>query len=129
MDHISNMLTSILNASAVNKDNVTITHNKVCEEIVKILMNNGYCADYTVEGEVKKTITIQLKYEDNGRAVIRSLRRISKSSLRRYTAADSIPDVKNGLGLLIVSTNQGIMTGRQARKANLGGEVLVAVDE
>lgn len=129
MDHISNMLTSILNASAVNKGSVVVKHNFVCAEIARILMENGYCSDFTVEGDVKKTIKITLKYDENGRGVIRTLNRVSKSSLRKYVTACEIPDVKNGLGLLIISTNLGIMTGRMARRSNVGGEILVAVDE
>lgn len=129
MDHIANMLVSILNAAKVSKDKVVIRHSKTCEAIVKILVEEGYCAAYTVNGDIKKFIVIDLKYTIDGSAVIRNMRRISKPSLRQYKTSENLNDVRNGMGLLIVSTNKGIMSGRKAKNANLGGEVLVAIDE
>jgi small subunit ribosomal protein S8 len=129
MDHLANMLVSVTNAAKVYKTDVVVRHNSVCEEVAKILVSEGYVANYIVEGETQKSIRITLKYETNGNGVIRNMRRVSKSSLRQYSKSSSIPDVKNGLGLLIISTNKGIMTGRQARSQNLGGEVLMVVDE
>lgn len=128
MDHIANMLVGITNAAMVKHKTVEVLHNKVCEDIIKILVEKGYCKSFEVQGDVKKTIKIELKYTE-GKSAIKNLRRVSKSSLRKYSSSADIWDVKNGLGLLIISTSKGIMTGRQAKRANLGGEVLVAVDE
>ena len=129
MDHIANMLVSITNATVINKDNVIVSHNNVCEAIVKILVENGYCSSFNVIGDVKRSIDIKLKYTSTGSSALKTLRRISKSSLRKYSKSQEIYDVKNGLGIVIISTNEGIMTGRQAKRKNLGGEILVTVDE
>jgi len=129
MDHIANMLVSITNAASVSKKSVIVRHNNTCEAIAKILVDEGYCSAFAVEGDVKKSLVIDLKYTNDGSPVIRNMRRISKSSLRQYKKSEELYDVRNGMGLLIVSTSKGILTGRQAKNANLGGELLVAIDE
>lgn len=129
MDHIANMLVSITNASKAHKDHTIVMHNNLCEKIIGILVQQGYCSSFEVIGDIKKTIKINLKYTNDGKGVIRSLKRVSKQSLRSYSKSAEIKDVKNGLGLLIVTTNKGIMTGREAKAKNLGGEVLVKVDD
>ena len=97
----------------------------ICNEILK---NEGYITDYKVEkGEVQDNIIITLKYGQNKERVISGLKRISKPGLRVYAKAEEVPTVLNGLGISIVSTSKGIMTGKEARKENLGGEVLAYV--
>lgn len=129
MDHIANMLVSITNASKVYKKDTVVMHTSLCEKIVDILVAQGYCDSYEITGDAKKKIKINLRYTNDGSSAIKNMRRVSKQSLRRYNSASDIRDVRNGMGLLIVTTNKGVMTGRQARQKNLGGEVLVAVDE
>jgi small subunit ribosomal protein S8 len=93
------------------------------ESIAGILKKEGYIADFSVEGNIPKTIKLQLKYEGK-KGVIEGLRRVSKPGLRHYVGATDIPRVRGGLGTAIVSTSQGLMSGQQARKNNLGGELL-----
>ena len=107
---------------------VVVPSSKLKLEIVKILKAEGYITDYKVEkGQVQDNIVITLKYGKNKERVISGLKRISKPGLRVYAKAEEIPTVLNGLGISIVSTSKGIMTGKEARKENLGGEVLAYV--
>lgn len=131
MDHIANMLVSIKNASNVYKSDTKVPHNSLCEKIVEILVKHGYCDSYEVLdiGNNKKQIKINLKYTIDGKSCIKTLRKVSKQSLRCYKKTSEIKDIKNGMGLLIVSTNKGLVTGREAKRLNVGGEVLVVVDE
>jgi small subunit ribosomal protein S8 len=124
MDYIADMLVRIKNADAVHASEVELLHNKTCEAILRILVEQGYVKDFTVEGDLKKKIRVNLKS-----GVIQNMRRVSKSSLRVYKKSSEIKDIRNGLGLLILSTNQGLMTGREAKSKNLGGEVLIVIDE
>src|SRR2546422_663576 len=125
-DPISDMLTRIRNAHQALLPVVKVPHSKMKESIAVILRREGYVADYTVEGKLPKTITLKLKYNGK-RGVIEGLRRVSTPGLRRYVGATEIPRVLGGLGTAIVSTSQGLMTGQQARKNNLGGELLCYV--
>ncbi|ASZ08897.1 30S ribosomal protein S8 [Mesoplasma chauliocola] len=125
-DVIADMLTRIRNANQRMLKTVNIPSSKMKLEIARILKEEGFISSFTVEGEVKKTITIELKYQGKQR-VISGLKKISKPGLRVYAPANEIPQVLNGLGIAIVSTSQGIMTGKQARLANAGGEVLAFV--
>ncbi|PPE06535.1 30S ribosomal protein S8 [Mesoplasma corruscae] len=125
-DVIADMLTRIRNANQRMLKTVLVPSSKMKVEIAKILKDEGFIADFTVEGEVKKTITIELKYHGKQR-VISGLKKISKPGLRVYAPANEIPQVLNGLGISIVSTSQGIMTGKKARLSNFGGEVLAFV--
>jgi small subunit ribosomal protein S8 len=105
---------------------VEIPHSKIKENIAGILKKEGYINEYAVDGKAAKTIKIKLKY--NGRkSVIEGLRRISTPGLRHYVGATEIPRVRGGLGISIVSTSQGVMTGQEARKKNVGGELLCYV--
>ena len=122
-DPISDMLTRIRNANSALLPAVEIPHSKVKESIAHILKKEGYVGDVSVEGKIKKTLTLKLKYECR-KSVIEGLRRVSSPGLRRYTGSTEIPRVRGGLGVAIVSTSEGVMTGLQARKKNIGGELL-----
>ncbi|MDR3456378.1 MAG: 30S ribosomal protein S8 [Verrucomicrobiae bacterium] len=122
-DPISDMLTRIRNGGRALLPAVQMPHSKIKESVAKILKTEGYVADVLVEGEKKKTIKIRLKY--NGKKnVIEGLKRVSKPGLRKYVGSTEIPRVLGGLGVSIVSTSEGLMTGTQAKKKNLGGELL-----
>jgi small subunit ribosomal protein S8 len=125
-DTISDMLTRIRNASRVLLPTVEVPHSRMKESIAKILKHEGYVAEVSVAGKVPKTIKLKLKYEGK-RSVIEGLRRISSPGLRRYVGSTEIPRVRNGLGISVLSTSQGVMTGTQARKSNLGGELICYV--
>ena len=125
-DPISDMLTRIRNASRALLPNVNVPHSRMKESIARILQREGYLEDVAVEGKPFKMIKIKLKYSGR-KSVIEGLRRISSGGLRRYTGAQEVPRVLGGLGTSIVSTSQGIMTGTQARKKNVGGELLCEV--
>ena len=125
-DPVADMLTRLRNANNALLPNVEVTHSKLKESIAGILKREGYLADYSVEGDKLKKIKIKLKY--NGRkGVIAGLKRVSKPGLRRYVGATEIPRVLNGMGIAIVSTPKGVMTGRDAKKENLGGELVAFV--
>ena len=123
-DPIADMLTRMRNALNAKHNNVSIPVSKTKLAIAELLLNEGYIASYKIEGEgIKSNIVIEFK--DN--KVIQGLKRISKPGLRLYANAEQMPKVLNGLGIAIVSTNKGIMTDREARKNNVGGEVLAYV--
>ncbi len=117
------MLTLIRNASRVMLPAVEMPHSKMKESIAHILKKEGYVAEVTTEGKVPRKMTLKLKY-DGRKSVIEGLKRVSSPGLRRYVGATEIPQVRGGLGISVVSTSQGVMTGTQARKNNLGGELL-----
>ena len=128
IDPIADMLTRIRNANTRKHESVNIPLSKVKLAIAKILLDEGYITSYTQETvDGIQMITIALKYGPNGEKVIQGLKRISKPGLRLYANAEQMPKVLNGLGIAIVSTNKGIMTDREARKNNVGGEVLAYV--
>ncbi|HKI70305.1 MAG TPA: 30S ribosomal protein S8, partial [Verrucomicrobiae bacterium] len=120
-DPISDMLTRVRNASRALLPAVSVPHSKVKESIAHILKNEGYAAEVAVEGGKMKTITLKLKYQGK-KGVIEGLRRISRPGLRHYVGATEIPRVRGGLGVAVISTPEGVMTGTQARRKNLGGE-------
>ncbi|HMP82043.1 MAG TPA: 30S ribosomal protein S8 [Verrucomicrobiota bacterium] len=126
MDPISDMLTRIRNASRALLPVVQMPHSRLKESIAHLLKQEGYVADVSVEGATAKTLKIRLKYEGK-KNVIEGLRRISKPGLRNYVGATEIPRVRGGLGVAVVSTSEGVMTGTQARKKNIGGELLCYV--
>ena len=127
-DPIADLLTRMRNANQMRYNEVVVPSSNLKLEIVKILKAEGYITDYKVEkGQVQDNIVITLKYGKNEERVISGLKRISKPGLRVYAKAEEIPTVLNGLGISIVSTSKGIMTGKEARKENLGGEVLAYV--
>ena len=127
-DPIADMLTRIRNGLHAGMKSVDVPASKVKVEIAKILKSEGYIDNYKVEGEGKdKTITIEFKYAPDGSKVITGLKRISKPGLRVYAGKDEIPTVLGGLGIAILSTNKGIVTDKEARKLQVGGEVLAFV--
>ena len=128
LDPIADMLTRIRNANTNKCETVLIPQSKTKLAIAEILKAEGYIIDFkAVESEGIKMIEVALKYGPNGEKVIQGLKRISKPGLRIYSNADQLPKVLNGLGIAIVSTNKGIITDREARKLNVGGEVLAYV--
>ena len=125
-DPISDMLTRIRNAHLALLPTVELPHSRIKADIATILKKEGYLADCSVEGKPLKTLKLKLKY--NGKkGVIDGIKRISTPGLRRYVGAKEIPRVRNGLGISIVSTPEGVMSGQDARKKNLGGELLCYV--
>ena len=126
-DPIADMLTRVRNALQARHESVEIPASKEKIEIAKILKSEGFITDYKVEGDVKKVLTVTLKYGANNEKIISGLKRISKPGLRVYAKVDSIPRVLNGLGIAIISTSHGLMTDREARAKHVGGEVLADV--
>lgn len=126
-DPIADMLTRIRNALQQKHESVSMPASKEKQAIAKILKDEGFIIDYSVEGDVKKTLTITLKYAEDNKRVISGLRRISKPGLRVYAKVDNLPRVLNGLGIAIISTSNGMMTNRDAKKNHLGGEVIAYV--
>ena len=126
-DPIADMLTRVRNVLQARHETVEIPASKEKTAIAEILKNEGFITDFTIAGDVKKTITITLKYGPNGEKVISGLKRISKPGLRAYAKVDSIPRVLNGLGIAIISTSEGMMTDKDARAKHVGGEVLAYV--
>ena len=126
MAPIANMLTCVRNASQALLEEAAMPHSKIKENIARILKNEGYIAEFGVEGDAKKTLKMKLKY--NGRrGVIEGLKRVSRPGLRQYVSATEVPRVLGGLGVAILSTSKGVMTGQDARKESVGGEVLCHV--
>ena len=128
-DPIADMLTRIRNGVQANMSAVDVTPaSKVKVEIAKILKKEGYIENYAVEGEgIEKKIVVTLKYGAHGEMVITGIKRISKPGLRVYAKGDNLPKVLNGLGVAIISTSNGMMTDREARKQHIGGEVIAYV--
>jgi len=129
-DTIADMLTRIRNANQMRYDEVRVPSSKIKAEIARILKDEGFIKDYKVESSensVQDTIVLTLKYTDKKERVITGLKRISKPGLRVYAKNDEIPKVLNGLGIAIISTSKGIMTDKEARKQNIGGEVLAYI--
>ena len=126
MDPIADMLTILRNANAALLLQVELRHSKVKESIADILKKEGFITDYQVSGDNIKKLQIALKY--NGRVgVFAGLKKVSKPGLRRYVGSAEVPKVLGGMGISIVSTSRGLMTGTQARRDNVGGELLCYV--
>ena len=127
-DAIADMLTRIRNANSAKHDSVKIPASNMKKAIAQILVDEGYIKSFTVEEDGKQgVLDIQLKYGPNKSQVITGLRRVSKPGLRIYTNCEDMPKVMKGLGIAILSTPKGVMTDKDARKANVGGEVLAFV--
>jgi len=126
-DPVADMVTAIRNAQRVGHELVDVPHSRLKGEIARVLKKEGYLTDYVVEGQTRKTLRMYLKYTGEHEPVIRGIRRVSSPGLRQYAGAQTVPRVLNGMGTAIVSTSSGIMTGKEARSKNVGGEVLVAV--
>jgi len=125
-DPISDMLTRIRNASLALVPEVEVSHSRMKESIASILKKEGYIADCHVEGKTAKKIKLKLKFQGR-KGIIAGLKRVSRPGLRRYVGATEIPRVLGGMGTAIISTSRGVMTGVQARKQGLGGELLCYV--
>ena len=128
-DPIADMLTRIRNGYQARMTTVDVApFSKVKAEIAKILKSEGYIDKYAVEGEgIEKKIVVTLKYNENDEKVIKGIKRISKPGLRVYARGNNIPRVLNGLGIAIISTSEGMMTDKEARKKHVGGEVIAYV--
>ena len=126
-DPIADLLTRIRNANKMHHEKVSIPSSTLKLNILKVLKEEGFIADYVViEDNKQNVIEVTLKYNNN-EAVIKGLRRISKPGLRKYTDVDNLPKVLHGLGIAIISTSKGVMTDSEARKQKVGGEVLAYV--
>jgi len=127
-DPIADMLTRIRNALTVKRDTVEIPVSNMKKSIAEILYNEGYINKFEVVGEgVESKIVVTLKYGAKGEKVISGLKRVSKPGLRIYAGKDELPKVLDGLGVAIISTPNGVMTDKEARKTNNGGEILAYI--
>lgn len=125
-DPIADLLTRIRNATRALLKEVEMPHSRMKESLARVLVQEGYLAGCRVSGDTHKILHLTLKYSGR-RGAVTGLKRISKPGLRHYVGATEIPRVLGGLGVAVLSTSRGLMTGREARKANLGGEVLCHV--
>ena len=127
-DPIADMLTRIRNAVRINRPKVDVLGSKMCAGIAQVLKDEGFIEDFKVIDDNKQGIVrVYLKYGPQGQPIINSIKRESRPGLRVYKSVSDLPKVLNGLGVAVVSTSQGIMSGRQCRKANVGGELLATV--
>ena len=122
-DTISDLLTRIRNGQMSHKEKVTIPYSKMKEALCKVMLEEGYIEGINIEESEYKNIIVDLKYYD-GKPVIDLIQRISRPGLRIYKSSNEIPLVKNGLGICIVSTSQGLMTGKVAKEKKYGGEII-----
>jgi len=128
-DLIADMLTRIRNAQMAKHEKVDIVLSKMNQSIADILKEEGYIKNYKVikDGESRGVLRLYLKYDDQGKPVLSGLKRESKPGLRRYVGAGAIPVVLNGLGISVLSTSKGVITGEQAKRLNVGGEYLCSI--
>ena len=127
-DPISDMLTRIRNAGMARKNDTAMPSTKVLVAIAKILQQEGYIVGYRVEPQAPQDrLVIDLRYGTDKRHAIREIKRVSKPGLRVYSGRDTLPRVRSGLGIAVVSTTQGVMTGYEARRRGIGGEVICTV--
>lgn len=126
-DPIADFMTCIRNAYMTSADIVEAPSSKIKSEITRILKREGFINDFVVEGGVKKILRIYLKYDSKHKPVIRGLRRESKGGLRKYFTAKNIPSVQGGMGITILSTSTGVITGKEAKDRGVGGELLCSV--
>ncbi len=125
-DPIADLLTRIRNAQSANHPDVVMPASKAKVAICKVLKDEGYIEDYSVEESAKPSLSVSLRYH-NGAPVIEEIARVSRPGLRVYKACEELPKVRGGLGVAIVSTNKGLLSDRAAREAGVGGEVLCTV--
>lgn len=125
-DPIADLLTRIRNAQSANHPDVSMPSSKAKVAICKVLQDEGFIEGYSVDEAAKPTLTVTLRYH-KGKAVIEEIDRVSRPGLRIYKACEDLPRVRGGLGVAIVSTNQGLLTDRAARAAGVGGEVVCTV--
>jgi len=122
-DTISDLLTRLRNGQMSNKESVSIPFSKMKESLCKVMLDEGYINGISIEEGDYKNIIVDLKYYD-GKPVIDFIKRVSRPGLRIYKSANDIPLVKNGLGICIVSTSKGLMTGKMAKEKKCGGEII-----
>lgn len=125
-DPIADMLTRIRNASSALLPTVEMPHSKMKESLARLLKKEGYVSEIAVEGDKIKSMTLKLKYAGR-RGVIEGIRRVSRPGLRNYVGSTEIPRVRGGLGVAVISTPEGVMSGSEARRKSLGGEVVCYV--
>lgn len=127
-DPIADMLTRIRNGITADKKSVSVPTSHIKVDIARVLKDEGYIVDYKEVGEgLARKIVVDLKYTEEEGSVIKEIKRISKPGLRTYVNKHTIPRVKGGMGIAIISTSKGIMSGMEARKMGIGGEILVTV--
>ena len=127
-DPIADMLTRIRNANKMHHETVEMSASSLKTAILEVLKNEGFIVDFVTKSENNKSVTtVTLKYTANNERVIKGLKRISKPGLRVYAQADELPTVLNGLGIAVISTSRGVMTDKEARKNQIGGEVLAYI--
>ena len=126
-DPIADMLTRVRNAQSAGLDIVEMPASRLKADIVKVLKEEGYVSDYEIDGDAKKTLRIALKYNDETKPVIRGIRRESKPGLRKFCGWKEVPRVLGGLGIAIIATSSGVMSGVEARRRKLGGEIICSV--
>ena len=127
-DPIADFLTRIRNGIRCDRDDVAIPHSRFKVELARILREQGYIEDYSVEpGRVGQVLSVRLKYTEDRRPVITGIERLSKPGRRRYVNSGEVPRIFGGMGTAIVSTSRGVMTGHEARRAGVGGEVVAEV--
>ena len=127
VDPISDMLTSIRNGMKARLHSVTVPASQLKGEIARVMKEAGYIADFVTTSEFPKKLVITLKYSDRAVPAITEIKRISKPGLRKYVSVAEIPAVLDGMGLAILSTSKGVMSGAAAKKAKLGGEIICTV--
>jgi small subunit ribosomal protein S8 len=127
-DPIADMLTRVRNALGARHSKVDVPASRLKVEVARILKEEGYINNYKVSGEgARKSIRIYLRYGPKGEMVLNYLQRVSKPGCRQYFSSKEIPNILGGLGINIISTSRGVMTGKQARRSHLGGEILCNV--
>ncbi len=127
-DPIADLLTRIRNACQGRRDQVSLPHSRTKEAIARLLCDEGYLREVEVGGDsVKKTITVHIRYSDGGDPVLTGIRRVSRPGLRRYSSSGDAPRIRGGLGVSILSTPLGFLSDREARRRNVGGEVICEV--
>jgi small subunit ribosomal protein S8 len=127
-DTIADMLTRIRNAARINREQVNVRASNVCESIAAVLKKEGYIKEFDkIDDDKQGILRIALKYDQDGRSVISEIKRISKPGRRAYLPVDKLPRVLAGMGVAIVSTSKGVMSDRECRQANVGGEILCTV--
>ena len=127
-DPIADFLTRLRNANQNTEEKVDVPASKMCENILKILKDEGYIRNYRrIDNRPQDILRVFLKYGPNREKVINKIERVSKTSIRKYAGKDNIPRVMGGLGISIISTSSGVMTGKEAKKRGIGGEIICRV--
>ena len=129
-DPVADMLTRIRNGCRARLQRVSIPYSGLKLRVAEILKREGYINSFRVDdsnGEIKHTLDVELRYDEKRESVIAGIKRMSSPGLRRYFDCDTIPKIRNGLGIIILTTSRGLMTDREARKARIGGEAMCSV--